>query len=167
MRRWVWLRIREGMAPRNGLAAARDRTICSRIFGTMSTQAQDEGFALIENVVHSAQHFLRELGEFYPFAAIVGDDGKVRSYNLYVEDEDAQPEPMLAKLQELLEQDLTSRTIRGYAIGINVRAREPGETEIIDAVEIRLAHADLDPITYYMKYEGEGSDMRFFELFTL
>jgi hypothetical protein len=43
----------------------------------------------------------------------------------------------------------------------------PGDPEIIDAVEIRLAHADLDPITYYMKYKGEASNMRFFELFTV
>lgn len=149
----------------NGLATL--HPIRSRIFGTMPNQAQEEGFALIENVARTSQHFLREMGEFYPFGAVIGTDGKVRAYNLLAEDEEAETLAMLAKLQELLDLDLDAGTIRGYAIGINVRAREPGVAEIIDAVEIRLAHSDLDAISYYMKYEGEGKDMRFFELFTV
>ncbi len=130
----------------------------------MVNKAQQEGFSLLENVVNTSKVFLQEFGEFYPFAVFLNSEYQVLPFGIANLGEHPKPDALLNVLDNALKGKLHAGAIGGYCIGINVRAVIPGTSGIVDAVEIRLAHSDLDPMTYYMKYEGSGEQMRFYEL---
>lgn len=148
-----------------GLQQTATRGIRLPIFEPMPNNAQEQGAALIRSVIHQARTFLREMGEFYPFGAVVNAEGHLQPYALHAEGDALDAMKLRKELWRLLDEDMLHGSILGYATGVNVRARKPGTQQIVDAVEIKLCHKDLDATAYFMEYEGQGSDMRFFELF--
>lgn len=129
----------------------------------MPSADQEAGFALLQSIVHQAQHFVREMGAFYPFGAVLNTQGTVIPYALHAE-EPVDTKAYLQQLEELLEQELQHGRINGYALGIDVRAWLNHPDNVVDAVEIRLRHPHLDAVTYYMEYRQEDGHWRFFEL---
>lgn len=121
----------------------------------------------ILNAIEQAQVFLREMGEFFPYATVIEPDGEVRPLALYAEGDELDPIWMSGKLHELLEKELDQGKIDGYVICVNVLVREPDNGIKVDAASLQLVQRGHHTVTYYLKYQGVGKGMRFSEPFAL
>src|ERR1700712_4189928 len=92
---------------------------------------------LVENIIRQADYFLKEQGEFYPFATVISKNGEIRPLGLLLEDNYPESEDVIEHLEKLLDQGISRGEYQSAAIGINVMMKKNQKYES-EALEIRL-----------------------------
>jgi hypothetical protein len=128
---------------------------------------RDELDALLNAVLPFAERMLRQHGDFYPFGATIGRDGKIALIQPSLGEDEEIPEP--PEIVHVLYQGLRDKAlrgeIRGGAVCANVSMRHDGKDEETDAVRVSLDHAKHEPVDVFQPYVIEPSgDVLFGEI---
>jgi hypothetical protein len=120
---------------------------------------RDELDALLNAVLPFAEQMLRQHGEFYPFGATIGRDGKISL--IQADLGEAEDIPDSTELVHILYEGLRDQAlrgeIRGGAVCMNVSIRPDGSDEETDAVRVSLDHAQHEPLDVFQPYAIERS----------
>jgi hypothetical protein len=111
---------------------------------------------LFDYLVKFAQKMLAEHGEFHPFGAVIGANGKLAAAGSHG------PESATSlSLIETLAGGFRTMATRGalIACGIcyDVRVALPGETAKVDAIQCRLEHSGGDAADVFLAYSKASS----------
>lgn len=123
---------------------------------TASQQAQDDLDNLLGPAIGFAQQQLDTRGEFYPYAAVVDNDGEQRM----VATESGEDRPASVDLITMLIATLSEQRnhLRATAIVADVRVPESGS----DAIRVTLEHSERVALTILLPYRirrfGRGVD---------
>lgn len=74
---------------------------------------------LVENIIWQADYFLKECGEFYPFASVISRNGEIKPLGILLENDKPSPEEVLKELTQVLQSGLVQKEYKAFAIGIN------------------------------------------------
>jgi len=134
--------------------------------GSEMTDAKSESEDLMNAALPFAERMLGEHGEFFPYGAALGADGKVVSVAGY----DGREKPPSADIICLLRSEFVSGgkdgRYRATALVYDVRVNIP-ETEIkSDAIAVALDHKDGYSVVVYLPYRLEASKAVAGELFS-
>ncbi len=123
---------------------------------------RDEMDALLDALIRFARQTLERYGEFYPFAAAVSPAGDVEMVGGSIGEEHPESQALLARLESGLRQKASTQQIRASRICLDVRLPEhtPG-----DAIQVRLEHADAEPVNVFLPYEQSPGGVTYGELF--
>ena len=121
-----------------------------------SAEAQADLDSLLETMLGFAQQQLALHGEFFPYAAAIGQDGRLELVGAAVEAQDDRPAS--ADVREACFEALSSRRdeIRAGGVAADVEVREPVAG---DAIQVELEHAEghaLAVLFPYSKPAGDG-----------
>ncbi|MEM7110359.1 MAG: hypothetical protein AAF519_19180 [Bacteroidota bacterium] len=119
---------------------------------------------LIDAVLNHATHFLKEHGEFYPFAIIRKTDGTLQPFNIYEGEEYPSPTELLKQLKKVLDEGFDQYGYDSFAIGINVTVTRDGEKK--DAIQIKLNHKKEYYEDSFVPYDVVGDSVELFDLYT-
>lgn len=112
-----------------------------------------------------AERMLREEGEFFPYGAALGADGKVISVAGY----DGREKPPSADIIRLLTQAFVSGGKEGKyrvtALVYDARVKLPGTETKSDAIAVALDHKEGYSVVVYLPYRLEASKVVTGELF--
>lgn len=115
-------------------------------------RAEEEMEQLLNAVIPFAQRMLAKHGEFYPFAAAVKNDGRLK----FIGDLPKLPNPLSEDLIDHLREQLISGASQGEyrATGIcsDVRVAVSGQEDKSDAVCISLEHLDGQSMNVFLPY---------------
>jgi|GEM_PF-660108 len=132
---------------------------------------------LVENIIWQADYFLKEIGEFYPFASVINRKGTLKPLGILLEKEKPEAAEVLKELYQVLESGLEKGEYQAYAIGINVlldreklnkdvleenqgiKKRESNTATHQDAIEIRIhtGNQEKGDILYLPYFLNEAS----------
>ena len=124
----------------------------------MAQTPRDELDALLNAVLPFAEQMLRQHGDFYPFGATIGHDGKISLVQADLgEDEEEIPDSpeLVHLLYEGLKDQAVRGEIRGGAVCTNVSIRPDESEEETDAVRVSLDHAKHEPLDVFQPYAIE------------
>ncbi|MEA2365043.1 MAG: hypothetical protein QOE69_2417 [Thermoleophilaceae bacterium] len=134
---------------------------------------RDEIEALLNFLLPFAEQMLKQEGEFYPYAAVMADDGELAAVAPDIASDDAGgdgagPQPDVGDLLVALHAELGERasegSIRACGIAADVTLTDPDSGETSDAVQVQLDHADADAVDIYVPYENAPDGVKFGEL---
>jgi hypothetical protein len=125
----------------------------------VDTAARDELDALLNAVLPFAEQMLRQHGDFYPFGATIGHDGRISLIqpDLGEDEEIPETEQIVHLLYEGLRHEALRGEIRGGAVCTNVSVHLDENDEETDAVRVSLDHAKHDPLDVFQPYAIEPS----------
>lgn len=103
---------------------------------------------LVENIIWQADYFLKECGEFYPFASIINDRDEVRPLGILLKNEKPSPFEVIEELSGVLKLGKEKGEYKAYAIGINISLNIPDASQQ-DAIEIRIQNEGMNDISTY------------------
>lgn len=107
---------------------------------------------LLQNLLPFAQKMINEHGEFFPFGATMGTDGKIALYGTDTGSE----QPPSKECSDLLIGGFRCLAkegkIKGCGIVYDVRTLPPGQTEKVDAICVRLEHNSGEAVDVFMPY---------------
>ncbi|HEV7847011.1 MAG TPA: hypothetical protein VGO83_12200 [Thermoleophilaceae bacterium] len=133
----------------------------------------DEIQALLNFLLPFAERMLKQGGEFYPYAAVVAEDGEVAAVAAKIgsehgESNGAAEQPDVGEVLVALHAELGGRaaegSIRASGIAADVMLTDPDSGETTDAVQVQLDHADADAVDIYVPYESAEDGIKFGEL---
>jgi len=104
---------------------------------------------LIENIIWQADYFLKESGEFYPFASVIHPSGEIKPLGVLLDKDKPSPEEVLQELEKVLKIGKNEGFYLAYAICINMSITEPLSPSH-DALEIRV----------HLQKDGDGQIWR-------
>jgi hypothetical protein len=125
--------------------------------------AEQEIEKLLKYLLPFAEEKLNRDGEFYPYAAVVADDGELKSVPAG-EGEEPDVGDLLLALHEELRQRAADGSIRASGIAADVTLTDPDTGETRDAVQVELDHAEADAVDIYVPYESAADGIKFGEL---
>lgn len=130
--------------------------------------ADNEDFdALLNHLYGFAEAMLKKHGEFFPFAAQVGADGKVAGVGGYTGEEQPESQEVIELLRKGLQQAAARGEIRAAGICYDARITPEGG-EKTDAVCAQLEHKDGRASVVYLPYKkGWLGRLKFGELFAV
>ena len=125
----------------------------------MERSPQEEINEVVNVVLSVAQGLINEDGTFAPFGAIMDKNGQVGMVVPVSEEEDVSME----QAREMVYKDLCKRAaegeIRGSAVCLDIRMREPRAT---DAILVAVEHVQAQALNVYMPYTvGEAAPADF------
>jgi len=106
---------------------------------------------LLNHLLPFAIQMIEKHGEFYPFGAIVREDGELGSVAAMPSD-DPDTSEVLVLLESAIHEGFVSG-IRAAAICMDVRVQRPGADVMTDAIRVWMQHSAGDPIDVFMPYE--------------
>jgi hypothetical protein len=111
--------------------------------------------ALIKHSHKMAEQLLLEQnGEFYPFAASIGMDGKITPLALYLGDEFPASDSMITGFQNLLKQRIQENCIRAYAITFDCMVKRNDDAVKTNALAMEcFSIANNQLVTFYFIYK--------------
>jgi hypothetical protein len=113
----------------------------------------DELAMLLGTLVSAGQQFLKtQRGEFLPFAATIGLDGKTGMVGADIGIEHPQSTDMIAFLRGALRAQAERNMIRGCGICVNVSARLPGYEGKVDAICCYIEQVGIPPIQFFVPF---------------
>ncbi len=119
--------------------------------------------ALLDALMRFAQEMLDKHGEFYPFAAVVTNDGDLQMVSAYSETEHPPSQELIDLLHARLRDQARGGEIRAAGVCVDVRVRSPHDT---DAIQASLEHRDADPVNVFLPYRKRRlGDYDYGELF--
>jgi hypothetical protein len=127
--------------------------------------AREEIEKLLKYLLPFAEEKLNRDGEFYPYAAVVAEDGELKSVSAG-EGEEPDVGDVLLALHEELRQRAADGSIRASGIAADVTLTDPDTGETRDAVQVELDHAETDAVDIYVPYESAADGIKFGELVT-
>jgi hypothetical protein len=125
--------------------------------------AKQEIEKLLKYLMPFAEEKLNQDGEFYPYAAVVAEDGELKSVSAG-EGEEPDVGDLLLALHEELRQRAAEGSIRASGIAADVTLTDPDSGETRDAVQVELDHAESDAVDIYVPYESAADGVKFGEL---
>jgi hypothetical protein len=125
--------------------------------------AREEIEKLLKYLLPFAEEKLNRDGEFYPYAAVVAEDGELKSVSAG-EGEEPDVGDLLLALHEELRQRAADGSIRASGIAADVTLTDPDTGETRDAVQVELDHAETDAVDIYVPYESAADGITFGEL---
>ncbi len=75
---------------------------------------------LVENIIWQADYFLKESGEFYPFASTLNQKGEIKPLGILLENDKPSPFEVLDELDKVLKKGKEKGIYKAFAIGVNV-----------------------------------------------
>jgi hypothetical protein len=108
---------------------------------------------LLNALLPFAQQMLVKNGEFYPFGASIGFDGKISSNVASEGDEQPPSQEIIDALTEIFRKSATNSEIKAAGICFNVRVVPPEQTEKADAICVSLEHIEGDSIELFLPYK--------------
>jgi hypothetical protein len=125
--------------------------------------AKQEIEKLLKYLMPFAEEKLNQDGEFYPYAAVVAEDGELKSVSAG-EGEEPDVGDLLLALHEELRQRAAEGSIRASGIAADVTLTDPDSGETRDAVQVELDHAESDAVDIYVPYESAADGVKFGDL---
>ena len=120
---------------------------------------------LIQDVVRQAKIFLKELGEFYPFASFF--DNEIRQLSLFEEDISDINE-YIHQLKEYLDKKIDEKEIKAYAICKNVNVKQKKSDNPKDCIEIKINYLGEEYESCFIPYGiSNENDVVFGNMFVL
>jgi hypothetical protein len=126
-------------------------------------ELKEEIAQLLKYLLPFAEEKLNRDGEFYPYAAMVGANGELKSVSAAAGQQPDAADLLVALHQELREQ-AAEGSIRASGIAADVVLTDPDSGETREAVQVELDHAEADPVDVYVPYENAADGVRFGEL---
>jgi hypothetical protein len=121
---------------------------------------------LLNVALEFAQKMLKEHGEFYPFGASMGADGKIAMDAVSTGEEKPPPQELLGLLAESYAKRANTGELRAAAICVDVRVPPPGSKAKTDAIQVGLGHANGEAVTVFLPYQkGWFGRVRYGNLF--
>lgn len=128
-------------------------------------EPNEEIQALLSYLLPFAEQMLNAEGEFYPYAAVVEDDGELAAVAVSAQ---AAEEPDVGDLLVAFHTELGQRaadgTIRASGIATDVTLTDPDTGDTTDAIQLQLDHADADAVDIYVPYETGADGVKFGQL---
>ena len=122
---------------------------------------------LLNVALEFAQKMLKEHGEFYPFGASMGTDGKITMDGAATGREHPPSKELLDLLSESYTQRASTGGLRAAAICADVRVPPPGSDQKTDAIQVGLEHANGEAVTVFLPYQkGWAGRVRYGNVFT-
>ena len=106
---------------------------------------------LLDYLLPFAVQMIEKHGEFYPFGAIVRQDGQIASVGAVPDSEQPDTHQVLDLLQTAIHEGFVSG-IRAAAICMDVRV-QLGSDAITDAIRVWMQHSAGEPLDVFMPYE--------------
>jgi hypothetical protein len=119
---------------------------------------------LIDRILEQATIFLKDAGEFYPFATIVDIQGNIKPMGVYFEDDNPTSSLIIEKLTTAIKDGIQSRTYLCGAVGIDVLVLEKGRSQKSDALEIRFYYESPSVEKTYYAYSKRDTGYVFREI---
>jgi len=102
---------------------------------------------------------LRQNGEFYPFGAVIDNNGELKNIGHYDGDEFPLSQTQIDSLRDYFEQEAQSENIRAYAITFDCLAKKDEHSEQTDAIAIECYHRGSgQQAVYYFPYNRTTSN---------
>jgi hypothetical protein len=121
---------------------------------------------LLNFLVPFAQQMLAKHGEFFPFAATMGVDGKIAPAAAHTGSEQPPSQEVIDLLLAGFRRQAARGEIRAAGLCVDVRTVPPGETEKVDAICTRLEHREGDAVHVFLPYrKGWLGRVKYGELF--
>lgn len=107
---------------------------------------------LRENIILQAKHFLNEVGEFYPFGAIMDVNNRVKPVGIYFDQEHPASSDVINKLGRALYEGLQKGDYKIVGMGIDIYLPEGDDKDKVSAIEIRIMNIDGLIAKYWLPY---------------
>lgn len=119
---------------------------------------------LLDQVLNQASSFLKEFGEFYPFAIVIRSDGTLQPFSLYEGKEHPSPDKYLKELENVLRSGFDLYDYDSFAIGINTTVNKAGNK--IDTIRIKLNYQRVDYEDCFVPYEINNGTIDLLDMYT-
>ena len=119
---------------------------------------------LLNKVLDQASYFLKEYGEFYPFAIVLRADGTLQPFNVYEGEEHPSPAEYLKELEKVLRSGYDQYDYNSFAIGINATATKNGKKT--DVIQIKLNYQGEDYENSFVPYEIKNGSVELYDMYT-
>ena len=113
--------------------------------------------ALLNAALPFAQEMLAKRGAFYPFGAAMQSDGKIVQTAGYTGEEFPEPQELIQLLLGAFRAQAEKGDVRATALRLDARTIPPGESKKMDAICVRLEHADGEAIDVFLPYRKASS----------
>ncbi len=124
-------------------------------------QSDEELEQLLNAIIPFAQRMLSRHGEFYPFAAAVSRDGRLKFIGEFVGDAPVRENPLAAELIGYLREQLIDGASKGEfrATGLcsGAQVDVSGQNEKSDAVRISVEHLDGRAMNVFLPYRLDSA----------
>ena len=108
---------------------------------------------LLNVALEFAKKMLRQHGEFLPFGASMGLDGKITMDGATTGEEKPPSQELLDLLSESYAKRAKKGELRAAAVCADVRVLPPGSEAKTDAIQVGLEHARGEGVTVFLPYQ--------------
>jgi hypothetical protein len=119
-------------------------------------QNEKEYDALLEPLFSFGRRMLDDYGAFYPYAAVIGQDGVVALVAREVEDETPHPARLLDVLFDALRAHAKDEACQAYGLCVNVSVVDPRNGEKTDALKFVFEHRSGEALDVFFPYQQRG-----------
>jgi len=121
---------------------------------------------LLNTVIRFAKQMPAKHGEFYPFGATMGVNGRKSGVGGYTGNERPPVNEVIDLLQKGFRHDAQSQKIRATALCLNVSVNHPRTGVKTDAIRVTLEHAGGDAVNVFLPYRiSENRSVEYGQLF--
>jgi hypothetical protein len=117
-------------------------------------------------IVEQAKFFLSEVGEFYPFGAMVNADGSIVPLGVQLENDYPNLMEVILVLEEAIIDKLKNREAKIGGIGTDVNYKPINETEKRSAIQIRILQVNGESKDFYLTYSNVNGKFIYEEIFS-
>ncbi len=121
---------------------------------------------LKEVLIEQGKKFLEEFGEFFPFATAISFEGKIVPVGIYFGEDNPLSEEVLLQLETALKAGKDEKRYKMVGICTNVFVTPPGESDKIDAFELRIDGQEIERINIYVPYEVKEGHVDFLKSYS-
>jgi hypothetical protein len=117
-----------------------------------------EAERLMNELLAFAKRMLLDHGEFHPFGGKVLPDKSIVHVAASTLDDFPSAKDLVAVMLDQYRRDVTSHELIAAAVVTNVTIRRPGQGDLVDAIEVRVAHVNgysADVFLPYVRAAGE------------
>jgi len=104
-----------------------------------------------------AQKELERHGEFYPFAAAMGTDGKVVAVAVAMAEEHPNSQQVIEALVSALKSDVTRKQYKATGVFVDTKVQPPGRNEKTDAIRAGLEHVAGYCVNVFVPYSRSSA----------
>jgi len=135
---------------------------CVALMGAVPmTTPKDDCEALLNAVLPLAEKFLNEHGEFYPFGATLGTDGKQALTAAHDGADHTPSQPLIELLRDGYRKGAKSGKLLATALAYDVLVVPPGGSAKVDAVAVELDHRADYSVVVFFPYRVDSGKVEF------
>jgi hypothetical protein len=121
---------------------------------------------LLSFAIEFAKKMLQKHGEFYPFGASMGADGKITMDGAATGEEKPPSQELLDLLTRSYAKRANNGELRAAAVCAAVRVPPPGSAATADAIQVGLEHSNGEAVMVFLPYKrGWFGNVRYGDLF--